>query len=182
MRGCLRTSRPATCSRLPRRVPTVGRWRATTTRCSSHPSSPSPVARAASSSGARRSTTCSRWTKDEGGEAVVIWAVGGAVDVRPLRVAMLGCGVVGSEVVRLLQAHERDLAQRVGAPLELAGIAVRRPTRARGLPVYAALFSSDAAELAARPDIDIVVEVIGGIEPARSLLLSALERGASVDR
>src|SRR3954454_5181742 len=93
---------------------------------------------------------------------------------------MLGCGVVGSEVVRLLQAHERDLAQRIGAPLELAGIAVRRPTRARDLPVDAGLFTSDAAELAARPDIDIVVEVIGGIDPARSLLLTALERGASV--
>jgi homoserine dehydrogenase len=100
--------------------------------------------------------------------------------VKPLRVAMLGCGVVGSEVVRLLQAHERDLAQRVGAPLELAGIAVRRPTRARELPVDASLFTSDAAELVARDDIDIVVEVIGGIEPARSLLLTALERGASV--
>src|SRR3954447_19568942 len=93
---------------------------------------------------------------------------------------MLGCGVVGSEVVRLLHAHERDLAQRVGAPLELAGIAVRRPTRARDLPVDTDLFTSDAAGLAARPDVDIVVEVIGGIEPARSLLLTALGRGASV--
>jgi homoserine dehydrogenase len=102
------------------------------------------------------------------------------VDVKPLRVALLGCGVVGSEVVRLLKAHERDLAQRVGAPLELAGIAVRRPARARDLPVDQALFTADAGELAARPDIDIVVEVIGGIEPARSLLLTALERGASV--
>jgi homoserine dehydrogenase len=100
--------------------------------------------------------------------------------VKALRVALLGCGVVGSEVVRLLQAHERDLAQRVGAPLELAGIAVRRPSRARDLPVDSSLFTSDAAELAARPDVDIVVEVIGGIEPARSLLLTALERGASV--
>src|SRR3954447_11555688 len=93
---------------------------------------------------------------------------------------MLGCGVVGSEVVRLLHAHERDLAQRVGAPLELAGIAVRRPTRARDLPVDAGLFTADAAELVAREDVDVVIEVIGGIEPARSLLLTALERGASV--
>src|SRR4051794_41592069 len=105
-------------------------------------------------------------------------AMGEGGDVRPLRVALLGCGVVGSEVVRLLHAHERDLAQRVGAPLELAGIAVRRPARPRDLPVDASLFTSDAAELAARPDVDIVVEVIGGIEPARSLLLTALERGA----
>jgi homoserine dehydrogenase len=102
------------------------------------------------------------------------------VNVKPLRVALLGCGVVGSEVVRLLRAHERDLAQRVGAPLELAGIAVRRPSRARDLPVDSALFTSDAVELVSRLDVDVVVEVIGGIEPARSLLLTALERGASV--
>jgi homoserine dehydrogenase len=98
---------------------------------------------------------------------------------KPLRVALLGCGVVGSEVVRLMHAHERDLAHRIGAPLELAGIAVRRPNRARDLPVDDGLFTADAASLVARDDVDVVVEVIGGIEPARSLLLAALERGAS---
>jgi homoserine dehydrogenase len=99
---------------------------------------------------------------------------------RALRVAVLGCGVVGSEVVRMLHLHRDELAQRVGAPLELAGIAVRRPGRDRDLPVPASLFTTDAAGLVARPDVDLVVEVIGGIEPARSLLLAALERGASV--
>src|SRR4051812_14878824 len=97
-----------------------------------------------------------------------------------LRVALLGCGVVGSEVVRLLDAHREDLAHRVGAPIELVGVAVRRPKRDRDLPIDAELFTADAAGLVARPDVDIVVEVIGGIEPARSLLLTALERGASV--
>ena len=97
-----------------------------------------------------------------------------------LRVALLGCGVVGSDVVRLLDAHREDLAQRVGAPVELAGIAVRRPTRDRDLPVDPALFTSDATALVNREDVDIVIEVIGGIEPARSLLLAALGRGASV--
>jgi len=99
---------------------------------------------------------------------------------RSLRVAVLGCGVVGSEVVRMLHLHRDELAQRVGTPLELAGIAVRRPGRARDLPVPADLFTTDAAELVGRSDIDLVVEVIGGIEPARSLLLAALGRGASV--
>jgi homoserine dehydrogenase len=97
-----------------------------------------------------------------------------------LRVALLGCGVVGSEVVRLLQVHHTDLSQRVGASLEIAGVAVRRPQRARDLPIDSALFTDDAAGLVARDDIDIVVEVIGGIEPARTLLVTALERGASV--
>ena len=98
-----------------------------------------------------------------------------------LRVALLGCGTVGSEVARLLATHADDLASRVGRPLELAGIAVRRIARDRGdLPVDASLFTTDAAALAAREDVDIVVEVIGGIEPARSLILSALEAGSSV--
>ena len=98
-----------------------------------------------------------------------------------LRVALLGCGTVGSEVARLLTTHADDLAARVGRPLELAGIAVRRASLDRGdLPVDPALFTTDAAGLAGRDDVDVVVEVIGGIEPARSLILSALEAGSSV--
>jgi homoserine dehydrogenase len=93
---------------------------------------------------------------------------------------MLGCGVVGSEVVRLIQAHGEDLAHRIGAPVEIAGIAVRRPQRVRDVAVDSALFTTDSAALVAREDIDVVIEVIGGIEPARSLLVTALERGASV--
>ncbi|HTW20147.1 MAG TPA: homoserine dehydrogenase [Mycobacteriales bacterium] len=100
--------------------------------------------------------------------------------VKPMRVALLGCGVVGSEVIRLLELQHDDLAQRIGAPLELAGIAVRRPQRQRELAIDPALFTADAESLVARDDVDVVVEVIGGIEPARSLLVTALERGASV--
>jgi homoserine dehydrogenase len=99
---------------------------------------------------------------------------------KPLKVAMLGCGVVGSEVVRLINAHGDDLAHRIGAPVELAGIAVRRPQRARDVAVDPSLFTTDSAALVARADVDVVIEVIGGIEPARSLLVAALERGASV--
>ncbi|HLZ38179.1 MAG TPA: homoserine dehydrogenase [Mycobacteriales bacterium] len=94
-------------------------------------------------------------------------------------VALLGCGVVGSEVVRLLHEHEEDLAARVGARLELVGIAVRRPNRRRGLPVDDALFTADAKGLVASGP-DIVVEVIGGVEPARGLILDAMRHGASV--
>ena len=99
---------------------------------------------------------------------------------KTLRVALLGCGVVGSEVVRLLHEQHADLAARVGAPLELVGIAVRRPQRARDLPVDASLFTADAAALVARDDVDIVVEVVGGIEPVRTWLLSAMASGKSV--
>jgi homoserine dehydrogenase len=95
-----------------------------------------------------------------------------------VRVALLGCGTVGTEVVRLLEEQAGDLAARIGAPLELAGIAVRRPGRHPDVPP--ALLTTDAIGLVARPDVDIVVEVIGGIEPARSLLLEAMKSGKSV--
>jgi len=98
----------------------------------------------------------------------------------PLKVALLGCGTVGSEVVRLMQSSADDLAARIGAPLELAGIAVRRPGKRRDLDVDENLFTTDAAALVARDDVDIVVEVIGGIEPVRSLLVSALKSGKAV--
>jgi homoserine dehydrogenase len=98
--------------------------------------------------------------------------------VAAVRVGMLGCGVVGTEVARLLLAHSGDLAARVGAPLELAGIAVRRPDRRRDAEIDASLFTTDAARLVR--EVDVVVEVIGGIEPARTLLLDAMATGASV--
>ena len=99
---------------------------------------------------------------------------------RPLRVALLGCGTVGAEVVRLLHSSGEDLSARIGAPLELAGVAVRRLGRVRDLPIPNELFTTDAAGLVSRPDIDLVVEVIGGLEPARSLILAALAGGKSV--
>jgi len=95
-------------------------------------------------------------------------------------VAVLGCGVVGSQVVRLLHEQAADLAARVGVPVELRGVAVRRLDAPRDVEIPAALLTTDAAALVARDDVDLVVEVIGGIEPARALILSALENGASV--
>ncbi|MFB9407736.1 MULTISPECIES: homoserine dehydrogenase [Dactylosporangium] len=97
-----------------------------------------------------------------------------------MKVALLGCGTVGSEVVRLLHEQEHDLTARIGAPLELVGVAVRRLGRARELPIDPGLFTTDALGLVARDDVDIVVEVVGGIEPARTWLLEALHAGKSV--
>jgi homoserine dehydrogenase len=99
----------------------------------------------------------------------------------PLRVALLGCGSVGSQVFRLLGDQAADLAARVGAPLRVAGVAVRDPAgRARAAGVPEDLVTTDAMSLATRDDVDIVVEMIGGIEPARSLLLAAMGAGKSV--
>ncbi len=98
--------------------------------------------------------------------------------MKPVRVGLLGCGVVGSQVARLINEQADDLAQRIGAPLELAAVAVRRPARHPDIPTE--LLTTDADSLVTRDDIDVVVEVIGGIEPVRSLLLAALSSGKSV--
>lgn len=97
--------------------------------------------------------------------------------VDAIRVALLGCGTVGSQVVRLLREQADELAARAGAPVELVGVAVRRPQRH---PELGDLLTTDASALICRPDVDVVVEVIGGIEPARTLLLEALKSGKAV--
>jgi homoserine dehydrogenase len=92
---------------------------------------------------------------------------------------MLGCGVVGSEVARLIIEQAADLRARVGRPLELVGIAVRRDDLDRP-GIDPELFTTDAEALVTRDDVDLVIELIGGIEPARSLILAALRHGVSV--
>jgi homoserine dehydrogenase len=103
----------------------------------------------------------------------------GSTRTEALKVALLGCGSVGSQVVRLLREQSDDLAARVGAPLELVGVAVRRPDAPREVDIDPGLLTTDAEGLV-RSGADVVIEVIGGLEPARSLILGALEHGASV--
>ena len=97
----------------------------------------------------------------------------------PLKVALLGCGVVGSQVARVLLSEAEDLRARVGRPLQLVGIAVRDLSRPR-TGIDPALLTDDAQALVRRGDVDLVIELLGGIEPARGLLLAAIEAGASV--
>jgi len=98
---------------------------------------------------------------------------------KTLKIALLGCGNVGSQVARLLGEEADELAVRSGARLELAGIAVRRLSHPRP-GIDPGLLTTDPMELATRPDVDLVVEVVGGIEPARSVLLAAMKNGKSV--
>lgn len=101
-----------------------------------------------------------------------------AADARPLTVALLGGGTVGASVARLLLESARDLEERVGAPVILTAVAVRDAGKARpGIP--ADLVTADAVGVAAS-GADIVVEVMGGIEPARTLILAAMAAGSSV--
>ena len=96
-----------------------------------------------------------------------------------LRVVLLGCGVVGSQVARLLHENAADLEQRAGVKIELAGIAVHDLAVAPEF-LDSDLFSTDAVALMQQVKPDIVVELIGGIEPAREFILAAINGGASV--
>jgi homoserine dehydrogenase len=99
-------------------------------------------------------------------------------DERPVGVAVLGLGNVGSEVVRIIEDSAEDLAARIGAPLVLRGVGVRRVAADRGVPVE--LLTDNVEQLVSREDVDIVVELMGPVEPARKAILSALEHGKSV--
>lgn len=97
---------------------------------------------------------------------------------KSIGVAVLGLGNVGSEVVRIINESAPDLEARIGAPLELRGVGVRRVSGDRG--ISADLLTGDIDALVSRDDVDIVVEVMGPVEPARKAILAALEQGKSV--
>ena len=99
-------------------------------------------------------------------------------EYRRLRVALLGAGAVGSQVAALLLRHGDELADRAGASLELAGIAVRNLDAQRDVDLPKDLFTTDAESLIL--GADIVIELIGGIEPARTNILQAIGSGADV--
>ena len=100
------------------------------------------------------------------------------MSVKPIGVAVLGLGNVGSEVVRIINESADDLAARIGAPLELRGIGVRTVSGDRGVPED--LLTDDIVGLVSRDDVDIVVELMGPVEPARKAILTAFDGGKSV--
>ena len=91
----------------------------------------------------------------------------------PISVGLLGCGIVGSATARVLLDHADELARRAGSPIELASVAVRDISKPRAVDLPAHILTTDAQALVADPAIDIVVEVMGGIEPALGLLTEA---------
>lgn len=99
---------------------------------------------------------------------------------RTIRVGMLGCGTVGSSVVRLLAEHADDIALRAGCRVEVTRVAVRDVDRDRGLPLPPGAWTTDAEAIVDDPEVDVVCEVLGGVEPARPLLLRALANGKPV--
>ena len=97
-----------------------------------------------------------------------------------VRVGLLGCGNVGGALAEILLTRADDIAERTGIRLELVGIAVADPSKPRGAAVDTALLGTDAAALVARDDVDVVVELIGGLHPAHELVETALRNGKPV--
>ena len=97
-----------------------------------------------------------------------------------VRVGILGCGHVGGALVRLIHDHADVIEARAGVPLEVTRVAVHDLTKDRDLPLPSRCFTDDAGAVVDDPDVDIVVEVIGGIEPARRLIVEALMGGKPV--
>ncbi|MBF0184187.1 MAG: homoserine dehydrogenase [Magnetococcales bacterium] len=100
--------------------------------------------------------------------------------MQELRIGVLGFGVVGRGVVELLLTQGELLRQRTGVVLRLVRIATRTPARDRGLPLGEVELTDDLQRVVSADDIDVVVELIGGLEPARSLLMTALQSGKHV--
>jgi len=97
-----------------------------------------------------------------------------------LRVGLLGCGNVGAAVVRMLSDHSEEIARRAGAAVVVRRVAVRDIAKSRPISIRPEVLTTDAAEVVRDQAVDVVVEVMGGIEPARSLILAALAAGKPV--
>ena len=99
--------------------------------------------------------------------------------MKTLKVGMLGCGNVGSQIARLLVANKADLASRSGAKLELVKVAVK-DIKAKRDGIATSLLTDDPYSVVNDPEIDLIIEVIGGISPAKELILAAFKNGKSV--
>jgi homoserine dehydrogenase len=97
-----------------------------------------------------------------------------------VRVGLLGCGHVGSALVRLITEQGDVIEARAGVRLEVAKVAVRNISRERDVALPSSVFTNDGGSVVGDPDVDLVVEVIGGIEPARELIVEALKNGKPV--
>lgn len=99
---------------------------------------------------------------------------------REVRVGVLGCGTVGSAFIGLVDADPEGIARRSGTRLVVSRIAVHDLSRSRPIAVDERRFTDDAHAVVTDPDVDVVVELIGGIEPARTAVLEALKSGKPV--
>jgi homoserine dehydrogenase len=100
--------------------------------------------------------------------------------MRTVRIGLIGLGTVGSGVVEILRRHREDFVRRAGVDLQIVRAADRDPARATALGIDAAAFTTEAADVIADPNVDIVIELIGGTGVAKHVVLDALRAGKSV--
>jgi homoserine dehydrogenase len=93
---------------------------------------------------------------------------------QPVRLGLLGCGVIGNGVIQLLQAHQPEIASRIGTALTIHRILIRDTTKARPAGVPSDRLTTDPAEIVDAPEVDVVIEVLGGLQPAGDIVLRAL--------
>ncbi len=99
---------------------------------------------------------------------------------KTVNIGVLGCGNVGAALVELLRLRADEIEQRTGLRLQVAKVAVRSTSKERAVLLDPGVLTLDAHSVVADPDIDLIVEVIGGIEPARELISLALASGKAV--
>ncbi|AJY76075.1 homoserine dehydrogenase [Paenibacillus beijingensis] len=100
--------------------------------------------------------------------------------MKPVKVGLLGLGTVGTGVVRIVEGHQEDLRSQVGSPIVIEKVLVQNKDKARSISIDASKLTEDVADIIYNPDIDVVVEVMGGIEHTKQHILEALSRGKHV--
>lgn len=100
--------------------------------------------------------------------------------MRSIKIGLLGLGTVGSSVIRLVTDHQEDLARQVGSPIEIEKVLVRNRQKDRISSISEQVLTEQVGDIIDHPNIDVVVEVMGGTEPTKQYLLDALERGKHV--
>lgn len=100
--------------------------------------------------------------------------------MKPIKVGLLGLGTVGTGVVRIVEGHQEDLQSQVGSPISISKILVKDRTKSRSIAVDSSKLTEDPWEIVRDPEIDVIVEVMGGIAHSRDMILEALERGKHV--
>jgi homoserine dehydrogenase len=100
--------------------------------------------------------------------------------MKPIKAGLLGLGTVGTGVVRIVEGHREDLERQIGAPVEISRIAVRSADKSRAIRVDRSKLTEDPWDVVNDPDIDVIIEVMGGVEHTKTYLLAALEQGKQV--
>ncbi len=100
--------------------------------------------------------------------------------MKPIKVGLLGLGTVGTGVVRIVEGHQEDLSNQAGSPISISQILVKDRNKGRSIPVDSSKLTEDPWEIVRNPEIDVIVEVMGGIGQTKEYMLEALERGKHI--